>query len=78
MALPAAPTSGNRRSRKSKLCCRVTVLVGVMLVAYQALWSYYLAGYNIPDVEIDESGRKRIRRRPHLLTKKHNGEEHPT
>lgn len=51
------------------------------MVSYQILWSYYLAGYNVPDVEQDPlTGRKRIRRRPHLLVKKDHrtGKDVPT
>ena len=63
----------NRRSFSSSSYlwwCRVTVWIGVALAAYQVLWSYFLAGYNIPDVEIDKlTGQKRIRRRPDKLHK---------
>ena len=67
----ASSTKGNdgRGSRK-RVLCRITIWVGVLLAVYQILWSYWLAGLNIPDVEIDKvTGQKRIRRRPHLLRK---------
>jgi len=52
-----------------------------MLSVYQVLWKFYLAGVNIPDVEIDKvTGRKRIRRRPDKLKKRDHqkGQDIPT
>jgi hypothetical protein len=47
-------------------------LVGLFLflLVYQLLWTYWLAGVGVPDVEMDfEQGIERVRRRPDRLKK---------
>lgn len=51
--------------------CHTALWFILILAVYQVLWSHYLAGVNIPDVEYDKmTGEKRIRRRPHKLIKR--------
>jgi hypothetical protein len=64
--------STSTTARRSNKACwfRFCLWIGAGLAAYQVVWSYWLAGLNIPDVEIDKvTGQKRIRRRPHKLLK---------
>jgi hypothetical protein len=50
--------------------CRAVLWIALIMLGYHALWTYYLAGVNIPDNEIDmETGRTRVRRRPEHLKK---------
>jgi hypothetical protein len=76
MALPknsvTSNTKGNDgRGLRKRLVCKVLIWFALGIGAYQILWSYYLAGLNIPDIEIDKiTGQKRIRRRPDKLVKR--------
>jgi hypothetical protein len=73
MALPKSGLmKGNDgRGLRKRLVLKVLIWVALILGAYQLLWSYYLAGLNIPDVEIDKvTGQKRVRRRPDKLVKR--------
>jgi hypothetical protein len=87
MPVPAAPTMprsarlngrnrGTSRSLISSfagrgLLLKVVGFLAILLAFYQTLWVYWLAGVNIPDVEIDKlTGQKRIRRRPDKLRKR--------
>jgi hypothetical protein len=73
MALPkSASTKGNDgRGLRKRLVLKLLIWVALILGAYQMLWSYYLAGVNIPDFEIDKvTGQKRVRRRPDKLVKR--------
>lgn len=70
MPLPSTKENNGRGLRK-RMLFKVLIWAGLVLGAYQLLWSYYLAGYNIPDFEIDKiTGQKRIRRRPDKLVKR--------
>ena len=61
---------GRSYFRRRMVCIKVVVWVGLILMAYNLLWTYWLAGVNIPDEEYDKvSGQKRIRRKPGLMTK---------
>jgi hypothetical protein len=65
------PANGVNRQR-NRLFCRISLWIALGLAAYQVLWTYWLAGVNIPDYEVDKvTGQKRIRRRPEHL-KKHD------
>lgn len=84
MALPntSSNTKGNdgRGSRK-RLVLKLLIWLALILGTYQLLWSYYLAGLNIPDFEIDKiTGQKRVRRRPDKLVKRdqNTGKDVPT
>jgi hypothetical protein len=73
MALPSsASTKGNDgRGLRKRLVLKLLIWLALILGAYQMLWSYYLAGINIPDFEIDKvTGQKRVRRRPDKLVKR--------
>jgi hypothetical protein len=73
MPLPnSASTKGNDgRGLRTRLVCKLLIWLALILGTYQMLWSYYLAGLNIPDVEIDKiTGQKRTRRRPDKLVKR--------
>ena len=73
MALPkSASMKGNDgRGLRKRLVLKLLIWVALILGAYQILWSYYLAGVNIPDFEIDKvTGQKRVRRRPDKLVKR--------
>ena len=48
---------------------RLFFAAGVLLVAYHVLWTYWLAGVNVPDVEVGKDGKTRTRRRPEMLIK---------
>lgn len=63
--LRRGPRSGARR------CTLFFVLMlGSLAVIYEAMWTYWLAGVNIPDVERDpQTGQERVRRRPDLSVK---------
>jgi hypothetical protein len=53
------------------LLLKVVGFLAILLAFYQTLWVYWLAGVNIPDVEVDKlTGQKRIRRRPDKLRKR--------
>jgi hypothetical protein len=72
---PASPknsTKGNNGlGGRKRLVCKLLIWLALILGSYQMLWSYYLAGINIPDVEIDKvTGQKRVRRRPDQLVKR--------
>ena len=60
-----------RRRSNARRCTLCLLLVfGCLAVLYEAMWTYWLAGVNIPNVEHDPvTGRDRIRRRPDLSTK---------
>ena len=60
-----------RRRSNARRCTLCFVLfLGCLAVLYEALWTFWLAGVNIPDVEHDPStGKDRVRRRPDLSTK---------
>ena len=59
------------RGLRRRLVLKLLIWVALILGAYQILWSYYLAGVNIPDFEIDKvTGQKRVRRRPDKLVKR--------
>ena len=63
------PVGLMRPSPKAKLaayliCCLVIYVMGTTI--YQS----HFAGIFVPDVEVDESGRTRVRRRPHLHRQK--------
>ena len=87
MTLPSGITNGysakenDGRGHRKRLLCKVLVWVALTLSVYQVLWKFYLAGVNIPDVEIDKvTGQKRIRRRPDKLKKRdyEKGKDVPT
>jgi hypothetical protein len=69
---PRNSTKGNNgRGGRKRLVCKLLIWLALILGAYQMLWSYYLAGINIPDIEIDKvTGQKRVRRRPDQLVKR--------
>jgi hypothetical protein len=69
---PRNSTKGNNgRGGRKRLVCKLLIWFALILGAYQMLWSYYLAGINIPDIEIDKvTGQKRVRRRPDQLVKR--------
>jgi len=70
MAATTATTVGGGRNTRRRLWCRIMMWLGLILSTYQILWSYWLAGLNIPDVETDKvTGQQRIRRRPDKLVK---------
>jgi hypothetical protein len=58
------------RRRQERFMIKLAMWVFLCVSAYSILWRYYLAGINVPDVEIDSQGVKKIRRRPDLLVKK--------
>lgn len=60
-----------RRRSNARRCTLCFLLVfGSLAVLYEAMWTYWLAGVNIPNVEHDPvTGRDRVRRRPDLSTK---------
>ena len=63
-------TDAAAKLRRYRLLVKTSIWVFLGLTAYQVLWSYWLAGINVPDYEIDKmTGQKRIRRRPDLLVK---------
>jgi hypothetical protein len=72
VSLVSSSTKENSgRGFRKRLVCKVVIWIALLTAAYQLLWSYYLAGLNIPDFEIDKiTGQKRIRRRPDKLTKR--------
>jgi hypothetical protein len=83
MALPSSSSmKGNDgRGLRKRLVCKLLIWLALILGAYQMLWSYYLAGINIPDFEIDKvTGQKRVRRRPDKLVKRDHvaGKDVPT
>jgi len=58
------------RRLRNRLLIRVGLWLLLGLLAYRALWTYWLAGVGIPDVDVDQrTGRERIRRRPEHLKK---------
>lgn len=85
MALPTGRTlthpNSNSSSRRKRLLFKVMLWIALALSAYQVLWTYWLAGVGIPDVEIDKTtGQKKVRRRPDLLVKRDHttGQDVPT
>ncbi len=73
----AVPSSGSmhrqsaRRRTLNRCLCHMGLWLILILAVYQVLWSHYLAGINVPDIEYDKmTGEKRIRRRPHKLFKR--------
>jgi len=57
-------------SRRQRMLIKVGIWLLLGLFAYRAMWTYWLAGVGIPDVEIDKvTGQKRIRRRPEQIRK---------
>jgi hypothetical protein len=61
-----------RRSRSLTRRCTLLLVVflGALAVVYEFMWTYWLAGLNIPNVEHDAvTGQDRVRRRPDLSTK---------
>ena len=58
------------RASRRRLYAKIGLWLLLCLLAYRALWTYWLAGVNVPDYEIDKAtGRKRVRRRPEHLKK---------
>jgi hypothetical protein len=67
--LTSKPRTYRGYQRRGRLL-QLVLALAVMLVVYQLAWQYYLAGYNIPDQDIDPvSGRKRFRRHQDRLKK---------
>ena len=59
-----------RRSNARRCAICFVFSLGALTVVYQAMWTYWLAGVNIPDVEHDPvTGQDRVRRRPDLSMK---------
>ena len=64
------PPPRSTTSRRNRVAFRILVWIALLLAAYQVLWTWYLAGVNIPDVEIDPlTGQQKVRRRPDRLRK---------
>jgi hypothetical protein len=65
MAVPKAGLmKGNDgRGLRKRLVCKLLIWLALILGAYQMLWSYYLAGLNIPTLKLT-GWTKRVRRRP--------------
>lgn len=59
------------RSQSARRCTLLFVLLlGSLTVVYEAMWTYWLAGVNIPNVDHDpRTGKERVRRRPDLSIK---------
>jgi hypothetical protein len=49
-------------------CVRAATATGLIILAYQLLWTYWASGVFVPDRELI-NGREVIRRHPELLTK---------
>lgn len=58
-----------RRGYAPSWTVRIVISLLIILACYHLLWTYWLAGYNIPDVEVGTDGKQRTRRRPNLLVK---------
>jgi len=57
-------------ARRGRWAVRLVAGLCIGIVSYHLMWTYWLAGVFVPEYEIDKTtGRKKIRRRPELLTK---------